>query len=128
VNNSTEPVPLPTTNRDLPSGWYRVTPDRWKNDRGQHFRFVPRRRVRNLSAEHKARAVVVLRFRPGYHPSTVEGAVVRSLLLDQRVMHLNAMLPRLQTWYRAGDPWEYFLRAVADKNAYLSVLVAEDAR
>jgi hypothetical protein len=128
MHNSTEPVPLPTTNRDLPSGWYRVTPEVWKNDRGKRFRFVPRRRVRNLSAEDKARAVVVLRFRPGFHPSTVEGAVVRSLLLDQRVMHLKAILPRLQAWYRADDTWEYFLRAVADKNAYLSVLVAVDER
>jgi hypothetical protein len=128
VNNLTEQGQPPLTNRDLSgTGMTRETAYIWKNDRGQRFRFIPRARVRRMTTEDRAQAVVVLRFRPGYHPTTVEGAVVRSLLLDERVMYLNALLPRLQAWY-AEDAWEFFLRAVADKRAFVSVLVRLDER
>lgn len=127
MNNLTDPVRLPLSSRDLPLGMTRESPSIWCDRSGQRYEFVPRRQVRHLSPEDRARALVVLRFRPGFHPVSVEGAVVRSLLLDGRVMYLNALLPRLQAWY-AEDAWPFFLRAIVDKRAFVSVVLRLDKR
>ncbi len=108
------------TSRDLPNGWTRHTDFIWLDPDGQRWRFVPRRRVRRIAEDARREARVVMRFRPGYFPHTIEGAVVRSLLETPRTMRLDMMVRYCEKW--DAEPWAFFLRAFGDDRALLSVV------
>jgi len=110
--------------RDLPLGWKRdgVSAFLWHDPDGRTWRFVPRKRVSRIDEAARRDALVVMRFRHGYYPRTIEGAVIRALLETPRTMRLDLLIGYLAKW--DDDPWAFFLRGFADDNASLSVVTS----
>lgn len=116
----------PHRDRDLPLGWQRdlFSAFLWHDPDGRTWRFVPRRRIRRIVEADRRDALVVKRFRHGYVPRTIEGAVIRAYLESPRTMRLDLLLGYLGKW--DDDPWAFFLRGFADDRALLTVVLRTD--
>jgi hypothetical protein len=109
---------------DLPDGWQRHTTGCWIDERGNAWRRVPRRRLRELTTDEQRRARVVARYVHGRHPMTGPGALVLGVVLPWRYLSLADVLGVVQQhWTHDDDALCFVQQALADSGACLAVVV-----